>query len=179
MFGAMGFQSNIAIQDAPHIDGEIVTKSVPELYRPRQRRGMRDVPGRKFYMHGEVASGETPIEACEKDSKFRFTVQIDNLTQAEWGLFFTALGHHPDHPFKLKIGGIKPACFGSIDCQIEQIQVEEQTREPIPELGYAIGIRKDWRAIGGVEARMHQFSYGIAHQAGATDETCSNSSPSQ
>ena len=129
MFGAMGFQSNIAIQDAPHIDGEIVTKSVPELYRPRQRRGMRDVPGRKFYMHGEIASGRTPVEACEKDSKFRFVVQVDNLTQAEWGLFFTALGHHPEYPFKLKIGGIKPACFGSIDFQIEQIQVEEQTRD--------------------------------------------------
>ena len=129
MFGAMGFQSNIAIQDAPLIEGQIVTKRVPELYRPRPRRGRRGIPGRKFYMHGEVASGETPIEACEKGSKFRFVVQVDNLTRAEWGLFFTALGHHPDHPFKLKIGGIKPACFGSIDFQIEKIQVGEQTRE--------------------------------------------------
>ena len=129
MFGAMGFQSNIAIQDASHIDGETVTKPVPELYRPRQQGGMRDIPGRKFYMHGELASGETPVEACEIGSKFQFVVQVDNLTQAEWGLFFTALGHHPDHPFKLKIGGIKPACFGSIDFQIDQIQVEEQTRD--------------------------------------------------
>ena len=129
MFGAMGFQSNIAIQDALHIDGETGTEFVPELYRPRPQRGMRDIPGRKFYMHGEVASGETPVEACQIGSKFRFIVQVDNLTQAEWGLFFTALGHHPDHPFKLKIGGIKPVCFGSIDFQIEQIQVEEQTRD--------------------------------------------------
>ena len=129
MFGAMGFQSNIAIQDALHVDGETVTKLVPELYRPRPQRGMRDVPGRKFYMHGEVASGETPVEACQIGSKFRFIVQVDNLTQAEWGLFFTALGHHPEYPFKLKIGGIKPVCFGSIDFQIEQIQVEEQTRD--------------------------------------------------
>ena len=35
MFGAMGFQSNIAIQDAPLIKGQIVTKYVPELYKPR------------------------------------------------------------------------------------------------------------------------------------------------
>ena len=109
--------------------GQIATRLVPELYRPRPKGGMRNIPGRKFYMHGEVASGETPVEACEIGSKFRFVVQVDNLTQAEWGLFFTALGHHPDHPFKLKIGGIKPACFGSIDFQIEQIQVEEQTRD--------------------------------------------------
>ena len=129
MFGAMGFQSNIAIQDALHIDGQIGTERVPELYSPRPQRGMRDIPGRKFYMHGEVASGETPVEACEKGSKFRFVVQMDNLTQAEWGLFFTALGHHHEHPFKLKIGGIKPACFGSIDFQIDEIHVEEQTRD--------------------------------------------------
>ena len=129
MFGAMGFQSNITIQDALQIDGHIVTKFVPELYRPRPQRGSRHVPGRKFYMHGEIASGETPVEACEIGSRFRFVVQVDNLTQAEWGLFFTALGHHPDSPFKLKIGGIKPACFGSIDFQIENIHVEEQNRE--------------------------------------------------
>ena len=128
MFGAMGFQSNIAIQDAPKTEGQIVTKSVPELYRPRPQRGRRDIPGRKFYMHGQVASGDTPVEACEGGSKFRFITQVDNLTQAEWGLLFTALGHHHEHLFKLKIGGAKPVCFGSIDIQIGAIQIEEQTR---------------------------------------------------
>lgn len=130
MFGAMGFHGNVAIQDAPQIEGEIVTKLVPELYAPgRYQRRMRDIPGRKFYMHGQVASGETPVEACEVGSKFRFVVQIDNLRQAEWGLLFTALGHHPDHPFKIKIGGAKPVCFGSIDFQLERIQIEAQTRD--------------------------------------------------
>ena len=130
MFGAMGFQGNIAIQDAPHIEGEIGTAYVPELYAPgRYQRRMRDIPGRKFYMHGEVASGETPVEACKKGSKFRFVIQVDNLKKSEWGLLFTALGHHPEHPFKLKIGGAKPVCFGSIDIQIGEIQVEEQTRD--------------------------------------------------
>ena len=92
MFGAMGFQSNIAIQDAPQIDGQIVTKFVPELYRPRHQRGSRQIPGRKFYMHGEIASGETPVEACEIGSRFRFVVQVDNLTQAEWGLLLYCVG---------------------------------------------------------------------------------------
>ena len=80
-------------------------------------------------MHGEVAAGETPVEACEIGSQFRFVVQIDNLTQAEWGLFFTALGHHPDYPFKLKIGGAKPVCFGSIDFKIDKVQSEEQGKQ--------------------------------------------------
>ena len=130
MFGAMGFQGNIAIQDAPHIDGQIGTEYVPELFSPgRYQRRIRDIPGRKFYMRGEVASGETPVEACKKESRFRFVIQVDNLKQSEWGLLFTALGHHHEHPFKLKIGGAKPVCFGSIDIQIDEIQVVEQTRE--------------------------------------------------
>ena len=129
MFGAMGFQGNISIQDAPRIEGDIVTKHVPELYAPgRGQRSMREVPGRKFYMHGEVATGSTPVEACEKETQFRFVMQVDNLKQSEWGLLFTALGHHPEHSFKLKIGGAKPVCFGSIDFQIDEIQVQEQTR---------------------------------------------------
>ncbi len=130
MFGAMGFQGNIAIQDAPQTYGKFETKFVPELYEPgRYQSRMQDIPGRKFYMHGKEASGETPVEACEVGSTFRFVVQVDNLTPAEWGLLFTALGHHPEHPFKLKIGGAKPVCFGSIYFQLEQIQVEEQTRD--------------------------------------------------
>ena len=130
IFGAMGFQANIAIQDAPQTEGEIVTNSVPELFAPgRYQRGIQSIPGRKFYMHGKVASGDTPVEACEVGSKFRFVVQVNNLTQAEWGLFFTALGHHHEHPFKLKIGGVKPVCFGSIDIQIGEVQIDEQVRD--------------------------------------------------
>lgn len=130
MFGAMGFQGNISIQDAPHIDGNIGTEKVPELYSPRgSQRRMRNVPGRKFYMHGEVATGNTPVEACKKGSIFRFVIQVDNLKKSEWGLLFTALGHHPEHPFKLKIGGAKPVCFGSINFQISEIKTEEQSRD--------------------------------------------------
>lgn len=129
MFGAMGFQGNISIQDAPRTEGDIVTKHVPELYAPgRGQRNMREVPGRKFYMHGDVATGNTPVEACEEGTQFRFVMQVDNLKQSEWGLFFTAIGHHPNYPFKLKIGGAKPVCFGSIDFQIDEIKVQEQTR---------------------------------------------------
>ena len=130
MFGAMEFKGNVAIQDASYINGDIVTKTIPALYRPRRyETDSRDVPMRKFYMHGEVASGKTPVEACEVGSKFRFVVQVDNLTQAEWGLFFTALGGHYDHSFKLKIGGAKPICFGSINFHIEEIKIEKQTRD--------------------------------------------------
>ena len=36
----------------------------------------------------KMASGRTPIEACEVGSKFRFVVNFNNLTKAELGLFF-------------------------------------------------------------------------------------------
>ena len=129
MFGAMGFQGNVAIQDAQHIEGQIVTELIPSLYRPRrfEKDDNNNLPMRKFYMHGEVASGETPVEACEADSKFEFLVRFNNLTKAELGLFFTALGLHSEYPFKLKIGGAKPVCFGSVNFQIDEVHVDKQT----------------------------------------------------
>ena len=130
MFGAMGFQGNVGIRDAPQIDEQVVTKFVPELHPPEYYgTDTEGAPLRKFYKHGVVASGNTPIEACEVGSKFRFVVQVNNLTQAEWGLLLTALGHHPDHPFKLKVGGAKPVCFGSINFQIEKIYIDEKIRD--------------------------------------------------
>lgn len=129
MFGALGFQGNIAIQDAQHIEGQIVTKLIPPLYPPRkyQRSDQNNLPMRRFYMHGKVAEDKTPIEACEVDSKFRFLVRFNNLTKAELGLFFTALGLHSERPFKPKIGGAKPVCFGSVSFQIDKIHVDKQT----------------------------------------------------
>ena len=84
---------------------------------------------RKFYKHGEVSIGETAFEACEVGSTFQFDVQVNNLSYGEWGLFFIALGLHPDHPFNLKIGGAKPRCFGSIDFNIHEIHIDDQQRE--------------------------------------------------
>ena len=130
MFGAMGYQGNIAIQDAPLIQGNVETRRVPILERPRlPTTDNQGRPMRKFYKHGEVATGETAFEACDVDSTFQFSVKIDNLSYAEWGLFFTALGKHPEHPFNLKIGGAKPRCFGSVDFNITEIHVDDQQRE--------------------------------------------------
>ena len=130
MFGAMGFQGHVEIQDAPQINGKIITKPVPELHSPVYYAADKEgVPLRKFYKHETLVSGNTLVEACEIGSKFRFVVQVNNLTQAEWGLLFTAFGHHPDHPFKLKIGGAKPVGFGSIDLQIEKIYIDGKIRD--------------------------------------------------
>ena len=130
MFGAMGYQGNITIQDAPRIQGDIVTKRVPILERPRRpTRDEKDRPMRKFYKHGQAATGDTSFEVCEVDSTFRFIAQIDNLSYAEWGLFYTALGRHPAYPFNFKIGGAKPRGFGSVELTIEEVHIDDQQRE--------------------------------------------------
>ena len=134
MFGAMGFQGSISIHDAPLVQGNIETRRIPELYAPSSRRQRyfdhsRQVAGRKFYMHGQLASGNTPVEACAIGSKFRFSVQMDNLDSAQWGLFLVALGLHPDYPFKLKIGGAKPVCFGSVDIRVERVVRNASAKE--------------------------------------------------
>ena len=45
------------------------------------------------------------------------------------GLFFTALGKHPQYQFNLKIGGAKPRCFGSVGFKIDEIHIDDQQRE--------------------------------------------------
>ncbi len=128
MFGAMGFQGNIAIQDAPQVEEQTETEFIPPLYRPRRYKidDIKELPMRRFYMHGKVATGKTPIETSKAGSKFQFLVRFNNLKKEELGLFFTALGHHSDYPFKLKIGGAKPICFGSVDFQIDEIHIDKQ-----------------------------------------------------
>ncbi len=143
IFGAMGFQGNIAIQDAPRIEGKIVTKFVPELHSPQcYDVDEENRPMRKFYKHGKVATGETPIEACEVGSTFRFNVQIDNLSYAEWGLFFTALGLHPDYKFNLKIGGAKPRCLGSVEFKIDKVQLDDKQQDRYFQWGAQIDTEK-------------------------------------
>ncbi len=146
IFGAMGFQGNVSIQDAPLDEGEIVTKLIPPLYPPQryQKDKVKNLPMRRFYMHGNLGVGKTPIEACDVGSKFRFTVKFNNLSKEELGLFFTSIGLHSDYQFKLKIGGAKPVCYGSVDIQIDKIYIDKQTDERYLDWDYErVEVKKD------------------------------------
>ncbi|MBM3240246.1 hypothetical protein FJZ31_28520 [Candidatus Poribacteria bacterium] len=120
IFGAMGYQGNLFFTDAKQTSGGTVIEKIPPLYSPETRRREyydenRQVKGRKFYLHGQQARGETPIEVCPPDSTFEFALHFSNLKPSEFGLVLIALGQHPMYPFKLKIGGAKPVCRGTID----------------------------------------------------------------
>jgi len=70
--------------------------------------------GRKFYMHGALAKGDLPLEACEVGSRFALRLEFENLTQGELGLLLTALGLG-EPKWWPKLGGGKPACLGTIE----------------------------------------------------------------
>ncbi len=65
-------------------------------------------------MHGKLAQGNLPLEACPIDSRFDLHMEYENLTPGELGLVLTALGLGETR-FLPKLGGGKPACLGTIE----------------------------------------------------------------
>jgi len=132
IFGSMGFQGNVRIDDAAlvPVQGKYPTRieMSPQLYAPTpRRRGYYlhgQIAGRKFYMHGRQARGNTPIETCPPNSQFDFTLGFENLTRRELGLLLLAMGISEVHSFRLKIGGSKPSCYGTINVRLEEVIVE-------------------------------------------------------
>jgi len=136
MFGATGrqwgYQGQVRFSDAVLRDGfQTVILKVPPLYAPRPKERLYYegglVRGRKFYRHGRVATGNVPVEACPEGSEFDFTVHFDNLTEAELGLLLIALGQG-EPPLTLKLGGAKPACFGSVRITLSEMRIIDDAR---------------------------------------------------
>ncbi|EFO81928.1 hypothetical protein OSCT_0077 [Oscillochloris trichoides DG-6] len=123
IFGALGYQGMVRFSDAllPANVQSVIIPS-PQLFRPRPEStdtyfdGRRPY-GRKFYMHGILAKGDLPLEACPIKSIFDLRMEFENVSAGELGLVLTALGQseQPDQlRFYPKLGGAKPACLGTI-----------------------------------------------------------------
>lgn len=118
IFGTLGYQGMVRFADAPQVAGRMIIAATPPLFRPRMEatdtyfdRGR--ARGRKFYMHGTLAKGNLPLEACAIDSHFRLHMEFENLTPGELGLVLIALGLGQPQLWP-KLGGGKPACLGTI-----------------------------------------------------------------
>lgn len=127
MFGSMGYQGQVRFTDAVMREGyRTALARMPSLYAPRNRAGVyferRQIRGRKFYRHGQPAEGDVPVEVCQPRSILDFSLHFENLTGAELGLMLTALGQG-EPPFILKLGGGKPACYGSIRVKLGKLNI--------------------------------------------------------
>jgi len=133
LFGAMDFQGHVRFSDAllpANTALEII--SIPPLYSPRSRERLyyqgEQVVGRKFYQHGQPASGDVPMEACPRGSALGFHLDFANLSAAELGVLLIALGQGDGVQTPRlwpKLGGGKPVCYGTVTVQIEQFSADQ------------------------------------------------------
>lgn len=130
IFGALGYQGMVRFGDAVLEHGEATIVPSVQLFRPRPEAvdtylDGRQPRGRKFYMHGALAKGNLPLEACPVDSRFGLRMDFENLAAGELGLVLIALGLGEPKLWP-KLGGGKPACLGTI----EVIEPQLTTTDP-------------------------------------------------
>ncbi len=133
LFGAMGYQGQVRFSDATLQGTTTEIVPTPPLYRPRSESvntyfdGSR-VKGRKFYMHGQLAKGNLPLEACPTDSRFDFSIDFVQMTKGELGLLLLALGLGQPRLWP-KLGGAKPACLGTLEVSAPHLEIIEDSRD--------------------------------------------------
>lgn len=133
IFGRMGRMSKVFFGDARLARGGTRLYRLPALYAPRahQKRAARrwyendagEYKGRKFYYHGQPTEDtrRSPVEVIPKGSFLIGAIDFENLTAAELGLLFFALGL--DGSIALKLGGGKPVCLGSLRVEPGEIEL--------------------------------------------------------
>jgi CRISPR/Cas system CSM-associated protein Csm3 (group 7 of RAMP superfamily) len=126
LFGAQGYLGQVCFHDAVLTEGTPAIVTIPSLFAPRTRERLYvadgKVVGRKFYRHGALARGNVPLEVCPPGAHFRLRADFENLSDAQLGLLLVALGHGMPR-FHPKLGGAKPACCGSVEIRITDVQV--------------------------------------------------------
>jgi CRISPR/Cas system CSM-associated protein Csm3 (group 7 of RAMP superfamily) len=117
-----GYQGRARFADAPLVDGQTTVAFAPPLHAPRPRGGAP--AGRKFYRHGNPARGSVPLEVCPAGARFHWRLDFANLRPDELGLLLVALGQGQP-PLWLKLGGYKPACFGSVQFALDRLVCDD------------------------------------------------------
>jgi CRISPR/Cas system CSM-associated protein Csm3 (group 7 of RAMP superfamily) len=124
LFGTTGYRGRVHFSDfLPNGEVRSQIVKIGELWEPRQH----NPPKRRFYKSrsfqptgdSRPQSGFRFVEAMRKETKFQGMLMFENLSEAELGLLFHALGWAVEGgrviiAFAPKIGGAKPRCFGSV-----------------------------------------------------------------
>lgn len=119
IFGTLDYQGLVRFHDAVLEDGKVEIVPSVQLFRPRSESHNTyfhgSIPkGRKFYMHGKLAEGNLPLEACAVDSRFSLRIDFENISRVQLGVFLVGLGM-AEPRFCPKLGGAKPACLGTVE----------------------------------------------------------------
>jgi len=125
LFGVMDYLGQVCFSDARQLGDAAVLIRMPSLFAPRTQGPAR---GRKFYKHGRPATGNTPVEAVPVNGRFAFRCDFENLSEAELGVLLLALGQG-EPALHLKLGGGKPACYGSVRITVEHLQLRRNMVE--------------------------------------------------
>jgi hypothetical protein len=118
-FGSFGYLAPLRFGDFKQTSGDVALVGAPLFHQPgtapRMYRDGGWARGRKFYMHSaQQASGDSAMYACMEGSLFEGAIDFVNLDDNQLGLLLVALGLDQTHPFKPKLGGAKPACYGTV-----------------------------------------------------------------
>jgi hypothetical protein len=134
MFGSLGFEGHVRFDDATQTDGSLAIVRMPALWEPAKKGAGPYLEGqyptgRKFYKHGQpVTEADTPVEAIMPQSQMKLLVRFENLARSEVGILLTGLGLG-EPQLVLKLGGGKPACYGSAIVSLKDLQIWGNTSE--------------------------------------------------
>lgn len=127
-FGSFGYLAPVRFGDFRQTSGDVALVGVPLFHQPGKKPQIyldgRWARGRKFYMHSaQQASGDSAMYVCTAGSQFEGTIEFANLDDRQLGLLLIALGLDTNHAFKPKLGGAKPACYGTISVTLRNFTV--------------------------------------------------------
>jgi len=129
LFGGLGYLGRVRFTDATlHQDCQAKIRKIPALWTPDRDKRARvyrneqgKYKGRKFYYHGYLATGKEPLETVPQGTVFDFRMDVESVEAAELCLLLTAMGVFG--PLRPKLGGAKPACFGSVQVELQQARL--------------------------------------------------------
>lgn len=132
VFGALDWQGLVQFNDAQCQSVQSSTGYLPSLYRPRPNE-QAQAAGRKFYRHAvrAVATGErgTPVQQAGTKYTFSTQIQVMNLSKAQLGALFIALGQDEQYPMALKLGGGKPVGLGTMLVTVASLELMQDVRD--------------------------------------------------
>jgi CRISPR/Cas system CSM-associated protein Csm3 (group 7 of RAMP superfamily) len=132
-FGSFGYLAPVRFGDFKQTSGDVALVGVPLFHQPGKKPQIYlDGPwarGRKFYLHSaQQASGDSAMYVCIAGSKFEGVIEFVNLDDRQVGLLLVALSLDVAHPFKPKLGGAKPACYGTIEIAVRSFTITNVVR---------------------------------------------------